>query len=192
MAWVAVKNQFYTTVLTPLDVPGPEQEPLAREVWARRIDVPLTPQEINDGASSLHGVDVALGLPGLDLKPGETLTRHFQIYAGPKFYSRLDRLGHNEQEVMDYGKFKLVSITLLALLNTFQQVVRQLRGGDHPVDHRGQGRAVPAPEQGQQVDAPHERAHAVVDRPAREVQGAIRASSTRRPSSSTRSTASAR
>ena len=121
VAWVAAKNQFYTTVLTPLDVPGPEQEPLAREVWARRIDVPLTPQEINDGASSLHGVDVALGLPGLDLKPGETLTRNFQIYAGPKFYSRLDRLGHNEQEVMDYGKFKLVSITLLALLNTFSK-----------------------------------------------------------------------
>ena len=77
---------------------------------------------------------MALGLPALDLKPGETLTRNFQIYAGPKFYSRLERLGHNEQEVMDYGKFKLVSITLLALLNFVQQVVRQLRPGHHPPD----------------------------------------------------------
>ncbi len=121
VAWVAAKNQFYTTVLTPLDEPGPDQEPLAREVWARRIDLPLTPEETEAGASTLHGVDVALGLPGLDIKPGETFTRNFQIYAGPKYYSRLERLGHNEQEVMDYGKFKLVSITLLALLNTFSK-----------------------------------------------------------------------
>ena len=64
---------------------------------------------------------MALGLPALDIAPGTTVTRNFQIYAGPKFYSRLERLGHNEQEVMDYGKFKLVSITLLALLNTFSK-----------------------------------------------------------------------
>ena len=119
--WIAVKNQFYTTILTPLDEPGPDQEPLAREVWARRIDLPLTPEETVANAATLHGVDVALGLPALDIKPGETVTRNFQIYAGPKFYSRLERLGHNEQEVMDYGKFKLVSITLLALLNTFSK-----------------------------------------------------------------------
>lgn len=121
VAWVAVKNQFYTTVLTPLDQPGPDQEPLASSVWARRIDLPLTPQETTENAATLHGVDVALGLPALDIKPGETLTRSFQIYAGPKFYSRLERLGHNEQEVMDYGKFKVVSITLLAMLNFFSK-----------------------------------------------------------------------
>ena len=119
--WVAAKNQFYTTILTPLDQPGPDQEPAAREVWARRIDLPLTPEETTVNAATLHGVDVALGLPGLDLKPGETVTRNFQIYAGPKYYSRLERLGHNEQEAMDYGKFKVVSITLLALLNTFSK-----------------------------------------------------------------------
>ncbi len=121
VAWIAVKNQFYATILTPLDQPGPDQEPPAREVWARRIEVPLTPQETAENAAVLHGVDVALGLPALDLKPGETLTRNFQIYAGPKFYSRLERLGHNEQEAMDYGKFKIVSITLLAMLNTFSK-----------------------------------------------------------------------
>ena len=121
VAWVAVKNQFYATILTPLDRPGPDEEPAAREVWARRLDVPLTPEETSVNATTLHGVDVALGLPALDLKPGETLTRNFQIYAGPKYYSRLERLGHNEQEVMDYGKFKVVSIALLAMLNFFHK-----------------------------------------------------------------------
>ena len=115
---MAVKNQFYTTVLTPLGA-QPDQEPPAREVWARRFNLPLTAQETAENAAPLHGLDVALALPALQLAPGETKTQDFQIYAGPKFYSRLDKLGHDEQEVMDFGKFKVVSIALLALMNTF-------------------------------------------------------------------------
>ena len=116
---MAVKNQFYATILTPLDAQS-DQEPPAREVWARRFDLPLTAQEITENARPLHGLDVALGLPALTLAPGETKTQDFQIYAGPKFYSRLDRLGHQEQEVMDFGKFKIVSISLLWLMNLFK------------------------------------------------------------------------
>ncbi len=118
-AWVAVKNQFYATVLTPLSA-SVDQEPPAREVWARRFDLPLSPQETAENLPVLHGLDVALGLPALQLAPGETKAQEFQIYAGPKFYSRLDTLGHQEQEVMDFGKFKVVSITLLGLMNTFK------------------------------------------------------------------------
>ncbi len=118
-AWIAVKNQFYATVVTPLDTPGPDQEPAARDVWAKRITLPLTPEDTAAGLPAIQGIDAALGLPALDLKPGETQTRNFQIYAGPKFFSRLEKLGHGEQAVMDYGKFSVVSITLLALLNTF-------------------------------------------------------------------------
>ena len=118
-AWIAVKNQFYATVVTPLDAPGPDKLPAAREVWAKRIDLPLSAEDAERNLPVLHGVDAALGLPGLDLQPGETLTRSFQIYMGPKYFSRLEKLGHNEQEVMDYGRFKVVSITLLALLNIF-------------------------------------------------------------------------
>ena len=59
-------------------------------------------------------------MPTLNLAPGASMTQSFQIYAGPKFYSRLSRLGHDEQEVMDFGKFKLVSITLLAMMNLFK------------------------------------------------------------------------
>ena len=54
------------------------------------------------------------------MAPGETKTANFQVYAGPKFYSRLERLGHEEEKVMDFGKFKIVSIVLLALMNTFK------------------------------------------------------------------------
>jgi YidC/Oxa1 family membrane protein insertase len=59
-------------------------------------------------------------MPPLQLAPGQTVAQDFQIYAGPKYYSRLDRLGHEAQEVMDFGKFKIVSITLLSLMNLFK------------------------------------------------------------------------
>ena len=119
-SWLAVKNQFYTTIVTPLDGSADGQEPAAREIWARRFDLAPTPQDTADGLPLLHGIDAALGLPALTLAPGETKTANFQVYAGPKFYSRLERLGHEEEKVMDFGKFKIVSIALLALMNTFK------------------------------------------------------------------------
>ncbi len=119
-AWVAVKNQFYATVVTPLDGAVNGQEPAAHEVWGRRFDLAPSAQDAAQGLLPLHGLEAALGLPGLSLPPGATETRTFQIYSGPKFYSRLDRLGHEEERLMDFGKFKIVSIFLLTLMNFFK------------------------------------------------------------------------
>ncbi len=117
-AWVAVKNQFYTTIIAP--IPGVVGEELpAREIWSRRFDLTRKPDEIARNEAVLHGLDAALGMPALQIEPGQSVTQTFQIYTGPKYYSRLDKLGHYEQEVMDFGKFKAVSILLLGLMNTF-------------------------------------------------------------------------
>jgi YidC/Oxa1 family membrane protein insertase len=117
-AWVAVKNQFYVTVVTPLVESG--QDPIGREVWARRFELPLTEAEKTAGAAPLHGVEAALNLPALKLAPGETKAQSFQIYAGPKFHNRLAQLGHGEEEVMHFGMFKVVSIILLNTMNTLK------------------------------------------------------------------------
>ena len=119
-AWMAVKNQFYTTIITPLNGSKGDQEPAAKEIWARRFDLEPTAQDTAQALPPLHGIEAALGLPGLTLAAGETKAAEFQIYAGPKYYSRLEHLGHEEERVMDFGKFKIVSITLLALMNTFK------------------------------------------------------------------------
>jgi YidC/Oxa1 family membrane protein insertase len=120
--WVAVKNQFYATILAPLD-PSGGQDATVTSVWGRRFDLPLTDAEQAGNLPALHGLDAALGLPALHLAPGASVTRTFQIYAGPKYYSRLEKLGHDEQEVMDFGKFKIVSITLLSLMNFFKSIL---------------------------------------------------------------------
>ncbi len=117
-AWVAVKNQFYTTIVAPIP-PTVGEEVSAREIWARRFDLARSPDEQARNEAVLHGLDAALGMQALKINQGGSVVQEFQIYAGPKYYSRLDKLGHYEQEVMDFGKFKVVSILLLGMMNTF-------------------------------------------------------------------------
>ncbi len=102
--WVAVSNQFFTTLLAPLTAK-------ANAVWGRRFDIERASDQ------KLLGVEGALGMPGYELRPGQTYSARFEIYAGPKLYHRLAQLPHNEAEIMDFGMFKLVCQFLLNFMN---------------------------------------------------------------------------
>src|SRR5947208_12849615 len=102
--WVAVSNQFFTTLMAPLTAK-------ATAVWGGRFDVEHSPDQ------KLLAIDGALGMPGFQLQPGQTYNARFEIYAGPKLYHRLAQLPHNEAEVMDFGIFKLVCQFLLNFMN---------------------------------------------------------------------------
>jgi YidC/Oxa1 family membrane protein insertase len=102
--WVAVSNQFFTTLLAPLTAK-------ATGVWGRRFDVEYSPEQ------KLPAIQGALGMPGFQLQPGQTYNARFEIYAGPKLYHRLAQLSHNEAEVMDFGIFKIVCQFLLNFMN---------------------------------------------------------------------------
>jgi YidC/Oxa1 family membrane protein insertase len=102
--WVAVSNQFFTTLLAPLTAK-------ATGVWGRSFDIDRAPDQ------KLLGIEGALGMPGFQLQPGQTYSARFEIYAGPKLYHRLAQLPHNEAEVMDFGMFKIVCQFLLNFMN---------------------------------------------------------------------------
>src|SRR5438309_1192296 len=102
--WVAVSDQFFTTLVAPLTAK-------ADQVWGRRFDVTRAPDQ------KLLGIEGALGMPGFQLQPGQTYNARFEIYAGPKLYHRLAQLPHNEAEVMDFGIFKIVCQFLLNFMN---------------------------------------------------------------------------
>lgn len=103
--WAAVTNQFFATLLTPLDAKGVE-------IWGRPVD--LKPND-----TSMRGMEAALAMPSFQLQPGQSVTQHFQIYLGPKIYDRLASLqpDHHQGELMDFGWFKLVSRFLLSFMN---------------------------------------------------------------------------
>src|SRR5438552_14886470 len=104
--WVAVSDQFFTTLVAPLPPTAK-----ASGVWGRRFDIERSPDQ------KLLGVEGAFGMPGFQLQPGQTYSARFEIYAGPKLYHRLTQLTHNEAEVMDFGMFKIVCQFLLNFMN---------------------------------------------------------------------------
>ncbi len=109
-AWAAMSNQFFATIVTPLNGP-------ATEIWARPFEMP------HEGTSPLRGLEGAMGLPGFTLQPGETNTQRFQIYAGPKLYAQLAKFEHGEAAIMDFGMFKIVCEALLNFMNLLHSFV---------------------------------------------------------------------
>ena len=113
--WASVTSQYFCTIVTaPKDQPG-------SGVWARRY-------ESQNGADShatsiIYGVMGGLGTGPITLSPGETITRHYSIYAGPKDFTGLSKIGGEQQKVMNFGMFHLVSEFLLWAMNSIQQVV---------------------------------------------------------------------
>ncbi len=117
-AWGAVYNQFFTMAAVPRDG--------APRVVARKVDLPEpTAAEKSTEPKAVAkpiGYQAAFGYTATVLKPGEQLERHLTLYAGPKEYNTIARLGHqlkqNLDEVMNFGTwFGWVAKALLLSMN---------------------------------------------------------------------------
>lgn len=102
--WAGTSNQFFTAIVTPLNAK-------ATEVWARRFEIKP------DDATTLFGIEGAMGMPAFELPPGQSSSVNFRVYTGPKLYAQLAKLDHHEAEIMNFGMWKLVSETLLIFMN---------------------------------------------------------------------------
>lgn len=113
IAWAGVTSQYFTTIVTPA-------EAKASRVWARRFEIDLEKRSRADAGANpaaMHALEGAIGMPGFTLAPGQTVTQSFQIYAGPKLYHALKKLGHGEDAIMNFGKFGFISKLLLSFMN---------------------------------------------------------------------------
>lgn len=112
ISWAAVADQYFTTILQSKDNS-------ASQVWAKRE--PLSNDPSQRVAWSIHG---ALGFQGFNLQPGETKTKEFVVYAGPKEYGRLSKLGDDFNAVLNFGPpFGFISMWLLIMMNTIHAFV---------------------------------------------------------------------
>ena len=114
--WFGVTNQFYATILTPLP-DKPTEEPTARSVWATRFDVPSPDTGIMDPKHHVWAVTGAMELAEFKLAPGASQTMRFRVFTGPKEYGRLTALGRGEEEISDFGMFRIFSVFLLNSMN---------------------------------------------------------------------------
>ena len=109
--WAAVASQYFCTIVTPA-AGSP-----TKSVWAKRFDAPEL-----DG-KQMFGIQGGLVQSGPVLAPGESETRAFRIYTGPKELPRLRELGPTQDKVMDFGIFGFVSEFLLWAMNRIHAMI---------------------------------------------------------------------
>ncbi|MCL5098560.1 MAG: membrane protein insertase YidC, partial [Candidatus Omnitrophica bacterium] len=105
VVWTAAQNQFFALVVMPKQ-PAPE-------LAAWKIDLPPpTPAELASDSRIVpqpFGFQAAFLYPGATLAPKQILERQYTIYAGPKEYNLLARLGArfgNQLDlIMNFGGF---------------------------------------------------------------------------------------
>ena len=125
--WAGVTNQYFASLVSPVADLKLSSDVLAKhrgsQVWARRfvVDDPawMSAGHLSEGKgrADRFGIDGALGMPGFTLKPGESMAQSFYVYTGPREFRRLKLLGSNEDDVMNFGMFAIVSKTLLNSMN---------------------------------------------------------------------------
>ena len=107
-AWVALKSRFFAQVFTS-----------ATPNAGYRIGVRRAP---GGGALRIVSVNGAMLFPAAVIQPGETLSRGYSLYIGPKKFSVLRKFGPKSGDIMDFGTWKYICIAVLWLLNTLNLV----------------------------------------------------------------------
>jgi len=110
--WASVKNQFFASVLTAGE-PG-------RELHVEPVDVAAA--EGSAGAPN-YGVTASVGYDLGTLPAGGEKRLESDYYVGPKEFLRLQRLGDDQDEVMQFGFFGFFSKLLLSFMHAIHAVV---------------------------------------------------------------------
>ena len=114
ISWASVASQYFTTIITPAkDQPG-------TGVWARSY---VAKEAMDNSGRPIYGITGGLGTGTITIAPGESVTRGYAIYAGPKDFYALQKLGGEQQKIMNFGMFHLVSEFLLWAMNSLQKLV---------------------------------------------------------------------
>jgi YidC/Oxa1 family membrane protein insertase len=101
IVWASVQNQFFAMIAVP--------QTTAPQVFARRLDLPGPTADERAADSRLvqrpEGYQAALLYGTQVLAPGEAVERQLEVFAGPKEYNTLAKLGRNVDRVMGFTGF---------------------------------------------------------------------------------------
>jgi len=124
LVWAAAYNQFFALAVMP-------RTP-AEGLAAWKIDLPrITGDDarfVAENAPPPQGYEAVLLYPASKLAPGQAVERHFDIFAGPKEYQTLvrigDRFNNNIDLLMRFGWAGFVSKALLLGMNWLHETMR--------------------------------------------------------------------
>ncbi len=106
--WASVKNQFFASVLTP-------QSPA--------LGIFVRPTELNTANSTQEGITGSLLFSLGSLEKGASKCLNMSYYVGPKELRRLENLGDNQELIMQFGFFGIVSKFLLSVMLVVHKLI---------------------------------------------------------------------
>jgi YidC/Oxa1 family membrane protein insertase len=109
--WGSVKNQFFTSILTP-HIPA-----------AGYVAQPTESLAKDQATETLEGMTGSLSFQLGWLQAREQKTLDAEFYVGPKDFVRLDRLGLEQDRVMQFGFFGFVSKILFLLMKAIHYLI---------------------------------------------------------------------
>lgn len=110
IVWGSIKNQFFTAILTP-------------ETPTCGYSIFPMPVQMDASKKQEEGIAAAVSFhPGI-LHPNHPYTLSSDFYVGPKDFSRLSRLGHDQSHIMQFGFFGLISEALLRLSQIIHSII---------------------------------------------------------------------
>ena len=133
VVWAGVASQYFCTIVTAEKTKG-------TSAAATRFDT----RRLNE--VPVYGIQGAVGMPGFQLTPGQSLEESFEIYAGPKDLSQLRKLGRGQEAVMNFGMFGFVSEVPALDDEQASTGLSQLRGGNNHPHHHHQNTSLADPE----------------------------------------------
>ncbi len=118
VVWSAVQNQFFTMIAQPKGG--------APQIISRKVDLPPpSAAEIARDSKVVHqpiGFQTAFLYPATVLEPKQSVERNYEVFAGPKGYSTLARLGDRRDLVMNFGFFGFFAKALLLSMNALYKL----------------------------------------------------------------------
>ncbi|MFA7172875.1 MAG: YidC/Oxa1 family insertase periplasmic-domain containing protein [Kiritimatiellia bacterium] len=107
--WVAVKSRFFVSTLSSSVANCGYEAALERDLAQDRY--------------ALKCLTAKMCFPGQTLAPGESFTRDYTMYVGPKKLALLNKMGNRMDMIMQFGFFKVVCKPLVATLNFFYKLI---------------------------------------------------------------------
>jgi YidC/Oxa1 family membrane protein insertase len=110
LRWVAVQDQFFAVLLTP-----DEHHPLEQatfQCFNKRGDGGHIPQ------TDEPNIEASADFPEIHLPAGQSTAVNYTLYTGPREYSRLNALGDDQGELMNYDGFLPFSWLIVPMLGT--------------------------------------------------------------------------
>jgi YidC/Oxa1 family membrane protein insertase len=109
--WASVKNQFFAAVLS--------SETMGRDLFI----YPVEATEAENGTRGRPGISGSVGYEVGTVAAGSAKTLDFDFYVGPKEFKRLQALGNQQDEVMQFGFLSFISKLLLSFMYAIHSVV---------------------------------------------------------------------